>query len=272
MLNKIRTKFLRELFPYLKLKDNNLNIFQKIGIYINIVIQVFLIIWVCIYFFSHLLYDIQYNNDNVTIFSNDKYYDKAGYDAILETITQHINNTYKKDTNIEIYIVNNEFLYTLHNPLEFLPNSTTYAVTQGSKIFVKNANIDKNLIYGYKNDTRPENLDAVLVHEIVHILQSNKYGWFASIIKTPYWVKEGYPIYSASALSVYFKEDFMQYAKKQNFREFSVFEQDLFYGFMVKHAIEKLHKSVDDLHLGKVNYDEVLQSFLQEYNITKEGK
>ena len=30
-----------------------------------------------------------------------------------------------------------------------------------------------------------------------------------------------------------------------------------------------MHKSVDDLHLGKVSYDEVMESLLKEYNISK---
>jgi len=33
-----------------------------------------------------------------------------------------------------------------------------------------------------------------------------------------------------------------------------------------------MHKSVDDLHLGKVEYDEVLDSLFNEYSITKESK
>ena len=38
------------------------------------------------------------------------------------------------------------------------------------------------------------------------------------------------------------------------------------WALMIKHAIEKMHKSVDDLHLDKVSYDEVLDSLLKEYN------
>ncbi len=30
-----------------------------------------------------------------------------------------------------------------------------------------------------------------------------------------------------------------------------------------------MHKSVDDLHLGKVDYDEVLDSLLREYGVAK---
>jgi len=51
--------------------------------------------------------------------------------------------------------------------------------------------------------------------------------------------------------------------------EWDIFSQDQFYGMMVRYAIEKMHKSVDDLHLGKVKYNEVFNLFLREYHITK---
>ena len=63
--------------------------------------------------------------------------------------------------------------------------------------------------------------------------------------------------------------DYIFETKDINVQQWDIFSQDQFYGMMVRYAIEKMHKSVDDLHLGKVKYDEVFNSFLREYHITK---
>jgi len=115
-------------------------------------------------------------------------------------------------------------------------------------------------------------VDAILMHESVHVMQNSRYGWLYTTFRMPYWVKEGYPIYSARILSQYKEQKIIDYLIKTRdiyINEWDTFSQDQFYGLMVKHAIEKMHIDVDDLHLGKVDYEEVFDSLLQEYNITK---
>ena len=115
-----------------------------------------------------------------------------------------------------------------------------------------------------------ENLREILTHEAIHTLQAMKYGGLIKQkIVTPYWVQEGYPTYivSSQVNSKNFKK-FIIYYKKHGLEGMRSYEKYVFYAFLVKHAIEKMHKSVDDMHLGKVDYDEVLDSLLREYNVT----
>ena len=165
--------------------------------------------------------------------------------------------------------MNNALIYTVLNPIEWLPHRQTFAVTIYKKVFVRAGDVPANKVYA--SNGADENLDAVLVHESVHAMQNSTYGFFHSLFKTPYWVKEGYPIYSARALSKYKEEPIIEYMTKTKdikVKQWDSFSQDQFYGLMVKHAIEDMHISVDDLHHGKVSYDEVYRSLLAKYRLS----
>ena len=90
-----------------------------------------------------------------------------------------------------------------------------------------------------------------LAHELVHILQHDKYGYFTIRFKTPSWVAEGYATYRQAKFDgveiddLYVSDDYM------------------FYGALVKHAIHEDHKTVDELHLGEVGYSDTLRSLCQ---------
>ncbi len=102
-------------------------------------------------------------------------------------------------------------------------------------------------------------------------MQNTNYGWFYSAFRMPYWVKEGYAIYSAWKLSRYNESKIIEYLKTQKTgtNRWSIFLKDQLYGLMVKHAIEQMHYSVDDLHRGKVDYDTVYRDMMKYYTIKK---
>jgi len=268
---ELKKLFIRELFPHLKLKDKNVSLTKKIYVYVNIFFELWIIIYLCLYFLLPYVAQNKYRYKNVTFYTYNNVHDVNAsnyFKNIKNTIAA--NKLYDKNTSIDMYLLNNASIYYILNPIEWLPHRQTFGVTYNKKVFIKDADIKRNKAYA-SNDAE-ENLDAIMVHEAVHVMQNSKYGFFYVVFKMPYWVKEGYPIYSARALSKYKEEPIIEYmikTKDVNIKAWNVFSQDQFYGLMLKHAIEHIHKSVDDLHLGKVRYDEVMESLLNEYNISK---
>ena len=268
---QLKQMIIREIIPHLKLKDANISWSKRLYVYFSIVIQLWVILIVCLYFLLPYIAKSSYHYNGVSFYLHNKvneinanrYFEKTKDDIVK-------NSLYDQNENIEIHLLNDSAIYTMLNPIELLPNRQTFAVAQGSKVFLRKTDILNNKAYASSNAN--ENLDAILVHEAVHVMQNNKYGLMYMSFKMPYWVKEGYAIYSARALSKYKEKVIVEYIKKSNDTDISkwnIFAQDQFYGFMVKHAIEKMLKSVDDLHLGRVTYDEVIDSLFSEYKFTK---
>jgi hypothetical protein len=170
--------------------------------------------------------------------------------------------------NPDIFIMNNDILYSVSMPLGmgFLLSETD-AYTLFNTIYFKQTEIDKNKVYynQEKKDAIP--FSIVLPHELVHVWEAHTYGYIKYFFISQ-WIKEGYAVYvSGELVALEGKRNFLLWLKNNNFQNISSHESYILWALMVKHAIEKMHKSVDDLHLGKVDYDEVLDSMLQEYNI-----
>jgi len=270
----LKTILIKELFPHLKLKDKNNSLFKKFYIYSSILIEIWMIIFIFLYMLLPYIAQDTYKNNNMIFYQYKKSNNEntSHYFSKIEK-TLSTNTLYSKKVNIDFYLFTNKYMYKIFNPIEWLPNRQTFAVTQSRHIFVKNADITKNKAYASNNTY--ENLDAILVHEAIHVFQNAKYGWIYTSFKMPYWVKEGYPIYSARSLSLYGEKEIIEYMLKTKdtmINKWTPFVQDQFYGLMVKHAIEKMHKTVDELHEGKVDFNEVWDSLLVEYNTTKEEK
>ena len=262
--------FLRELFPHLKLKDPNLGWGKRLYIYTNIAAQLYVISWLLLYlllpFISKQVYQIDKTAFYVDRQSPQLNNTQSYFNHVAKTIQRSV--LYDPDTKANFYLVDRA-IYRYMNPIEWLPHRKTFGMTLKNFVLIGDADIVNNKVYADVNIS--ENLDAILVHEAMHILQSNKYGWFYMMYRTPYWVKEGYPIYKARPLSRHKEQELVEYLQKTqdiDIKAWDIFSQDQFYGLMIKHAIEKMHKSVDDLHLGKVSYNEVFVSLLDEYNIT----
>ena len=149
-------------------------------------------------------------------------------------------------------------------PGTLIKYNNTMAFATLNHIYFKYVDLYAGECYLRKNKEQPKSFRLVLSHELIHVWQEKQYGFFKFLMMNE-WVKEGYAMYAT--------EDNLtqgiEYLLDRDFEELDGKEWYVLWGLMVKHAIEKMHKSVDDLHLGKVDYEEVLDSLLREYNITK---
>jgi len=104
-------------------------------------------------------------------------------------------------------------------------------------------------------------LSKEITHEIIHTFQAMQYGgWLQSKITIPHWVSEGYAEYIEENKTVH--NNPVHFLKENKTKE-----NYTLYALMIKHAIEDLNKSIDDLHLGKVPYENALSSLFKQYKI-----
>ena len=244
---------------------------QKIEIYFAIVFDIVIILWIMSLLIFTLVYK-EYHYKNIHMYVNQKQTTnkEMNYLRQVDNYLKH-SSLYDENVQTDIYIANNIWLYAIMLPQEIQSMWKSFAVTMiGSNIVFKKVDFIKNKTY---YDKKEENFDAVLTHEMTHVYQANKYGWFKFMIKTPTWVKEGYATYVSRKLYIDKPQDVLKdfienYPHMHSNNHIN--EQYKLWMLMVKHAIEKMHKSVDELHFGTVSYDKVLDSLLREYNITKE--
>ena len=101
------------------------------------------------------------------------------------------------------------------------------------------------------------NLVDLLAHETVHDLQAKRYGFFSHFL-VPKWVLEGYPEYVVS------NPDWRKYKNRLiRIRSGKKVYPYFKYWLLVRHAIEKMGYSVDDLHENKVSREAVEKSLLR---------
>jgi len=271
-MSTIKQKVIREIFPFLKLKEKNISWYRRLYIYFEIFSFVMIISWTicCVlgykYFFS---YTYTYTYDNLHFYMREEINNKNKFEELMHKVEKPLS-THQIDLNTldaNIYFVNNDLLYYF-SVLPSINSFNSLAYTFNGSTYFMHANIEKNLVL--ENKFGKVQLSTVLAHELTHIWQ-NKIYTFKKILHIPTWVMEGYATYVSGEEKEFNINirDFIGWIQK-NEDKASGQEFYMLWTFMIKHAIEKMHKSVDDLHVGKVSYDEVLDSLLQEYNITKE--
>ena len=225
--------------------------------------------------FSHI-----YTYDTLhfrTVYSLDAK-EKRSLDKIVSSLGKIKNiNTHQLEANI--FLEKNDILFKLSLVPGMQLLNFGSAVTIGKNIFIPNVDIKHNqfILQGDKSSGDIEPLFSdILAHELVHIWQNKRYGSspVANLFQKPKWVIEGYAVYSAEKARVLDKPraKIKNFLKKHNTQSGHIRNKGAYilWGLMIQHAIEHMHKSVDDLHLGKVSYDEVMESLLKEYNISKE--
>ena len=168
--------------------------------------------------------------------------------------------------------------------LKLFPGFQTMALGTSSytlydTITLRKIDLEKGIYFLDEEGKHRNNLRHLLIHEMVHVWQYRRYGMLYAYALMPTWIKEGYAVYVASqkksleamlypAINVQNKTEFIADYLEHNSELFKKTPFDyLMYGMMVQHAIEDMNKSVDDLHLGKVDYDEVLDSLLRKYGL-----
>jgi len=286
MYEKLKKNFrgsLKYIFPWLKLKEANLKWYKRLLIYSEVMIAVVMFVWILwifvglkmtfnhIYLYNHLHFrtvmplDIQEEN------------------SLHEILTQIENKLKKVDIDFQelqadIFIEKGDISFKLSLVPGMQLLNFGSAVTIGKNIFIPNVDIKHNqfILQGDKSSGDIEPLFSdILAHELVHIWQNKRYGSspVANLFKKPKWVIEGYAVYSAEKARVLDKPraKIKNFLKKHNTQSGHIRNKGAYilWGLMIQHAIEHMHKSVDDLHLGKVSYDEVMESLLNEYNITQ---
>jgi len=262
-------KLLDFIFPYRKFREKNLTLIQKLSIYFEILFNIAFVLFVASYLLlPHLSKTVIYNNIHLHMIGDTNKTFVKDYMVKADTYL-HSNPLYTNEENIDIFILNNSILYAIMAPMEIFNLYASYATTWGQNIVFKYVDLKKNKsYYGEKK----ENFDAVLAHELIHTYQNSKYGFFVRYKSS--WIIEGYATYASKGLYIKKPKEILEnyikhYPEYENMPSKHLSKKYQVWMLMVKHAIEKMHKSVDDLHLGKVEYDEVLDSLLKEYNITK---
>jgi len=266
-MHKIINKIIIYLFPVITLKHKKYIWYKRINIYLQTFIAISMILWTLYLFFGiELIFSHKYGYGNIVVYSNNILKNKNSLDTVFSKIEKRLDkvNIDFKKLNANIYLPSNNFLfYGTMLPGTQIIRLDNIAVTTGNSIYFKKINIKGDTIYG-------ASFTNILTHELVHIWQEQTY--IENILK-PKWIIEGYAIYATGDISLALKN---HDAVKEFLKKYSNISRYIrqtgsydLWGLMIKHAIEKMHKSVDDLHLGKVEYDEVLDSLLNEYNITK---
>jgi len=275
MINKI--SIIKSFFPFLKLKEKNLSWYKRLYIYFETFISIMMISWtICCVFGYKYFFINPYTYHHLDIYMQKKLISNDRLDNLVYKVDSKLNKyaiDFKK-LHANVYFVDSDFLYYfgLIPGAYFIMSKISY--TFNGSTYFHYANIEKNIAFEDQFDK--VSLDTVLAHELVHTWQNNKYTFYDSFM-IPIWIREGYAVYVSEEKYKNIKTNndkniFLKkvYQSKINHKKSKY--PYILWGFMVKHAIEKMHKSVDDLHLGKVEYDEVLDSLLNEYHITKESK
>ena len=254
-MNTFIEKIKYSIFPFLEFKKKNLSLGKKVYISLNTFMMVAVFLFIGLYLFSGYFYNYKLKTDNMTIYFNEDMKDNEKFIKAIKNAEEVLkdNILYNNNYSVQIYLADYKLLYNyMATPFHI----DTVAINLFDHISIRNEDIKAS-----KN--RYHFLSKEIVHEVIHTLQAMKYGgWIKSGITLPTWVKEGY--------AEYIEENKIPHSNPKKFLQNNNNNENYtLWALMIKHAIEKMHKSVDDLHEGKVEYDEVINSLLVEYNIIK---
>jgi len=268
---------LKYFFPWLRLKTPNLKWYKKLFIYIESCLAIVMMVWTLWIFVGlKTVFSNEYRLYNLHFFTSEELSLKEK-EKLVQIVTQVKKNLSK--SNIDLSKISANILIEkddLYYQMSLVPGmqllSFGGALTFGNRIFLPNADIDQEKFI-YPNGHSVE-FSLVLSHELIHVWQNDRYTtWFVPSFSSKIaWYMEGYPMYVTDDPLIRDTALIKKALKHPSNVNRHGREAYALWGLMVKHAIEKMHKSVDDLHLGKVSYGEVLDSLLEEYNITKSTK
>ncbi len=95
---------LRELFPHLKLKDKNLSFGKKLYIYLSIVVNLFMIVWICLYVLLPFISESQHHYKGVTFHLHDN-------KDTVEITKNYLNNVHAYMRKNKLYNPTEEIEY-----------------------------------------------------------------------------------------------------------------------------------------------------------------
>ncbi len=262
---------LKLLFPWLRLKTPNLPWYKRLYIYVESCLAIVMMAWLLWLFVGlHLVFSHSYSYGKLVFLTTDKI-KQDRLDLLVKRAEAVLSKARIKlsDLHTTVFLERGDFYYKL----SLIPGMQLInhggAITFRKYIFLPNANIESNRVV-YKNGYTTK-LSLVLAHELVHVWQNQRFTtWIKpSFLTKNAWYIEGYAVCITDDPIMHDKALIDKALK--NIENINRFHKEAYalWGLMVKHAIEKMHKSVDELHEGKVSYDEVLSSLLREHNITK---
>ena len=263
-------KILRELFPWIELRDVNLPRYKIFLIYLKSIFSIIMMSWlIWIFIGLKVVFSYKYKYDGISFHTT--YHltqnEKKNLNSIVKRIHIRLlqHNINIKELKADINLEKDDIYYklSLTPGVQFIKKGDT-AVTIFSNIFIPSVNLVSKT-FGKKNQ---ELLEDIMLHELVHVWQNKYYNMgLTAIILKIVWVQEGYASYLQNLAGEKNEKILRLFLKNKH-----SIDEYVAWAFMVKHAIEKMHKTVDELHEGKVDFNEVWDSLLVEYNTTKEEK
>lgn len=260
-------RIIRQLFPPLKLKEANHKWYNKLYIYSEILIMILLVSWAISKPFYHLAFSNKYEYSNIKIysdknFSTQKILNKR-FHILKEKLQEH--QIFLKELEVDMYIVNSDKMYYLSmfpgtQFNSYMMHSGAY--TFNNSIYFRNSDVNNSMNFDKIKEKHSKYFSSLLMHELVHIWQEDKYYSWISIFTKPKWVIEGYAVYVANSPQVDNEKEFLQWVQEIHPNNLQGWDQYIFYGLMVKYAIKEMNKNIDDLHHGNVDYEEVFKSLL----------
>ncbi len=251
---QLKEKILKSIFPWLKLKDD-LSLPKKIYVYFEIFAMVIVLSWLLTLTYLKVGYEKR-EIEQLAIYSfdkNQKEIKKYILEANKSLITHNIDIT---KLNRSLYFIDNSLVYYFTTLPSLMIGTSDLAYTLGKSIY-----FNYNLLTSPNNDIKLFTPKPIIVHEITHLWQNQHFNTYF----IPRWVQEGYAVYVSGVLQgLKVKRFFNDVKPLQIPKKKRTLEGYILWGLMVKHAIEDLGYSVDDLHKGKVDYDTILHSLLKK--------
>ena len=274
----MKKKILNSIFPILKIKNKKFKWHYKLYIYIETILMILMVLWLCLKPFYQIWFSHSCKYNNILLFSNKDFTEnkvfKKTFDSISRTLKIH--NIQLNNLEAKIFIADTSFQYLSSmipgTQFRYL-NSTEDAYTLNGSIYIKNIDQNISMLYGENIQKHTKYFENLLTHELVHIWQEDYYQSWIYLLLKPKWITEGYAVYVSESNNINNeKKEFLSWVHDVGVENIGGGDEYRLWGLMVKHAIEKMHKSVDELHLGKVEYDEVFKSLLKEYNMENKEK
>jgi len=152
-----------------------------------------------------------------------------------------------------IYLYNNDILFHL-STLIFSNATAVYGAV------FKRIHVRLNSVNMYTDGIINQNwLSLVITHEKIHSLQYERYGILVYSF-VPKWIGEGYAEYASGDAPAPSDKNYEKWLRRVNAGE--SIHKGFEYWILVRHAIDEMGYSIDELHNGEVDREVVEKSLL----------
>jgi hypothetical protein len=151
---------------------------------------------VTLIFYPQFLFANKFEHNQFTVYYNKEYkIEKKAFQAILDNAYQIVEQCelHNPDFRYKVFLAHDN----IFNKIEGLQGGDVIARATAWNIVVKkDIDLKNNRMYTERSTV---DLTALMVHEMIHILQADRYGLlnFSPLKHPPMWKLEGYPEYVA---------------------------------------------------------------------------